>query len=294
MAGLFYNKDVIRIIDASRDIEVAYINGCFNLAKWQCYINRYLPGRQDIFIDDMHDMINKDYSFEEYFLPVLNQVYNNQKVAELVNTFDKLVKNLNGTVKYKFKRMPEVTIVLYLGLCNGAGWVREIDGQLYMLLGIEKIIELDWCDEDHLAGLIYHELGHVYQMQFGNFDNNYEKKNKYLWQLFIEGIAMVFEQLLINDLDYYHQDRDGWSMWLKQNLHVLKRDFNNDINKMNDSNQRYFGDWVSYQGRADSGYYLGAVFVQFLLKYKSFDELIKMDIDYIRVMWESFVENDNK
>ena len=37
----------------------------------------------------------------------------------------------------------DVEIVLYLGLCNGAGWVVTIDNKTYCLLGIEKILELN-------------------------------------------------------------------------------------------------------------------------------------------------------
>ena len=32
---------------------------------------------------------------------------------------------------------------------------------------LEKIMELGWCDTDAMIGLIVHELGHVYQSQFG-------------------------------------------------------------------------------------------------------------------------------
>lgn len=54
-------------------------------------------------------------------------------------------------------------VALYLGFCNGAGWVTDIDAKTVVLLGIEKIIELDWVSVDDMRGLVYHELGHVYQ-----------------------------------------------------------------------------------------------------------------------------------
>ena len=43
---------------------------------------------------------------------------------------------------------------------------------------------------------------------------------------------------------------------------------------MTPENQRYFGDWVRFHGHGDSGYYLGARFVRFLLETEDFDRLI--------------------
>lgn len=101
-------------------------------------------------------------------------------------------------------------IVLYLGLCNGAGRVEKIDNKVYCLLGIEKILEPNWYDINSLYGLIYHELGHVYQNQYGVLKRNFnDNKKQFLWQLFTEGIAIYFEQTLIGDYEYYHQDKNG-------------------------------------------------------------------------------------
>lgn len=80
-----------------------------------------------------------------------------------------------------------------------------------ILLGIEKILELSWYDEDSMYGLIYHELGHIYHKQYGAFEQEGRNQSQnFIWQLFTEGIAMYFEQLLMNDLSYYHQNKDGW------------------------------------------------------------------------------------
>jgi len=50
---------------------------------------------------------------------------------------------------------------------------------------------------------------------------------------------------------------------------------------MTKSNQKYFGDWVSYHGKGDIGYYLGAKFVQQLCDKYDFEQLINMTIDDI-------------
>lgn len=40
------------------------------------------------------------------------------------------------------------------------------------------------------------------------------------------------------------------------------------------STQRYFGDWISYQGHGDVGYYLGCRFVHFILSKYLIDDII--------------------
>ncbi len=92
-----------------------------------------------------------------------------------------VTKELEKKIVSKFNKKVDVEIVLYLGLCNGAGWVVTIDNKTYCFLGIEKILELSWYDIDSLYGLIYHELGHVYQNQYGILERNFDnKKHRFL------------------------------------------------------------------------------------------------------------------
>lgn len=54
-----------------------------------------------------------------------------------------------------------------------------------------------------MSGLIYHELGHVYHKQFGRFQQHSDSDGRnFVWQLFAEGIAMYFEQVLVLDILY--------------------------------------------------------------------------------------------
>ena len=54
-----------------------------------------------------------------------------------------------------------------MGLCNGAGWATSLDGRDAVLLGIEKIIELNWQDESAMQALIFHEIGHIWHKTYG-------------------------------------------------------------------------------------------------------------------------------
>lgn len=186
----------------------------------------------------------------------------------------------------------DIDIVLYVGLCNGAGWVTNINDRDVILLGVEKILELNWLDEASMCGLIYHELGHSYHTQYGDFNQQSDiSEQNFVWQLFTEGIAMYFEQILVNDFNYYHQDKNGWLEWCDNHFSEILADFRNDLEAMTKCNQRYFGDWVSYSGKGDVGYYLGTKFVQKLNEKYDFEELINMKIDRVYQEFISYAVN---
>ena len=70
---------------------------------------------------------------------------------------------------------------------------------------------------------------------------------------------------------------------------MIKQSFYEDLVTMTDKNQRYFGDWVNFEGYGDVGYYLGTKFVRFLLQDDEFDNVItynlrKVKNEYIRFM----------
>ncbi len=282
----------MKIINTISNISQVYSNGSFDLNKWKAYINYIDSNLEKLCLNDMNQVINTGlYSFKKDYLPILNLVIDKKdQLIKLENNFNNIVSDLEEKIIAKFKRTIDVDIILYLGLCNGAGWVIEINNKSYCLLGVEKILELNWHDIDSLYGLIYHELGHVYQNQYGvlekTFDNN---KKQFLWQLFTEGIAMYFEQTLIGDYNYYHQDKDSWKMWCDEHLEQIKKDFYNDLETMTNDNQKYFGDWVNYNNHSDVGYYLGAKFVQYICKIYDFDDILGLDIILIEKLFKEFI-----
>ena len=131
----------------------------------------------------------------------------------------------------------------------------------------------------------------VYHKQYGMF-NQYSDDNKkaFVWQLFVEGIAMYFEQVLVKDFDYFHQDKNGWKAWCDSHFQQILAEFNADLPTMTRVNQRYFGDWVNYSGYGDVGYYLGTRFVQELYNKYCFEQLINMKIDDVYKFYLEFVD----
>ncbi len=171
-------------------------------------------------------------------------------------SFNHVTHNLNRRIVDRFGHELDIDIVLYVGLCNAAEWVTSINGRDVILLGIEKILELNWYDEDSMRGLIYHESGHIYHKQYGTFHQHSDNSNlNFIWQLCTEGLALYYEQILT--------------------------DFQSDLPTMTRFDPKYFGDWADYCGKGDVGYYLGAKFVQSLSGKYSFEQLIKMEIGEI-------------
>lgn len=273
---------------AIEQIENIYINGSFSMEKWESYIELIIPNAASMFIKDI-----KDYDFNSQCLPTLNNVFlNRNKIVKIGQIFDQITQNLESNIISHFQRSLDVDIILYLGLCNGAGWVTDINGQTKVLLGIEKIIELNWDNRDQMIGLIYHELGHVYQKQFGILDRKFNNlSDQFLWQLFTEGVAMYFEQILVGDFSYFHQDDGEWKKYYDHHCVQLKKDFIEDIGRMKNQNQRYFGDWVLYNNYSDAGYYLGAKLIQHICEYIDFNEVISFCIEEVKYYYKSFVEN---
>lgn len=283
---------MIRIIDTYFQIHTLFENGMFNREKWESYMNAIYDNAATIFVDDLNECLDSgNYVYEKDILPILNAVCGHLALTILHSSFCKVTADLNKRVIECFGRELDIDIVLYMGLCNAAGWVTNINGRDVILLGIEKILELNWYDEDSMRGLIYHELGHVYHKQYGAFRQHSDNSAwKFVWQLFTEGIAMYFEQALVGDFNYYHQDKNGWLEWCEAHFGQMAADFHRDLPAMTKVNQRYFGDWVSYYGRGDVGYYLGARFVQKLRRKYSFEQLINVEIGDVYREYLGFIE----
>lgn len=283
---------MIAVIDTYPQISGLFDHGMFQSDRWENYINSIYANSAHIFWEDVKECVNSGlYTFEKNFLPVINAVFHNPKLDVLHENFSATTKDLDRRVVEKFGRELDVDLVLYLGLCNGAGWVTAFNGRDTVLLGVEKIIELDWCDQASMYGLIYHELGHVYHKQHGKLDQkSLDTAKNFVWQLFTEGIAMFFEQTLVGDLRYYHQDKNGWTAWCEAHFTQILADFDHDLPTMSQLNQRYFGDWCDYCGHGDTGYYLGCRFVQELRETYPFHELIRLEIDQVYRLYQAFVQ----
>lgn len=99
---------------------------------------------------------------------------------------------------------------------------------------------------------------------------------------------MCFEQIIVGCHEFYHQDKNGWKLWCDNHFEQIKSDFAKDLKTMSFADQRYFGDWVKYNGHGDVGYYLGCRFVRYILSNYDFDEIICFDIAKVKELFEKF------
>lgn len=260
----------MKVINTCDKIKETFKNG-FNIELWREYvaeISEELPPKCE------NDA--KSYDFNKDVLPVIELALNEEKIDLVSKNFQTVIDTLNENLTKLFKDEPDIDIVLYLGLCNGAGWATTLDGKNTVLLGIEKIIELNWCDEKNMRALILHEVGHLWHKLNGNYDiPDFTKRRKAIEQLFCEGIAMVCEQILCDDSEFYHQDKDGWLDWCYKNESEIKKEYLYRLDSK-ESVQDFFGDWTSYNGYSDIGYFLGCRFIRYLMKNNSLKDVANM------------------
>ncbi|MBP5231430.1 MAG: hypothetical protein ILO68_06830 [Clostridia bacterium] len=287
--------------DLSEYAAFVYPGGRFSLSAWKETFSSFPPGLAKVCLADLDEVLGYGLDWEKDFLPVLNAAAPGTDLfRRTADSFRRACEGLEKRIFHCFGRVPDADLILYPGLCSGAGWVTELEGRFAVLFGIEKIVELGWYEKPLMEALVFHELGHVHHRVFGRPEPETESGEgpaAFLWQLFQEGIAMVYEQTLMGDERFFHQDRDGWADWCASNLRRVAFDFERDRFEMTRGTQRYFGDWVFYDGRPDAGYYLGAAFVRFCLqssgkdRQTAFDELIGWGSETVEAAYGSFLQS---
>lgn len=222
----------------------------------------------------------KNYDYDRQIFPVMQNLYRKRDLADTAHrSFIKATESLEEKYKKAFHNKIDSTIFLYMGLCNGAGWAINLKGKPIILVGIEKIVELNWIGEIQMAGLLYHELGHQW-----HFQNRRTKikigtpKEKALWQLYSEGMAMYFEQELMNCPTFYHQAKGNWLIWCEKNKHRIAQEYLKKT-KANEDVCDFFGDWRNFEGYSDIGYYLGTEVVRYAGKVLDVDSLINLKLE---------------
>ena len=274
----------MKIINTCDKIKSVFADG-FDIDLWRKYaeeISKELPSKCE--------KDAKEYDFNKSVLPVLEAALSEEKIDFVSRNFQTVIDTLNDNLSKLFDTDPDINIILYFGLCNGAGWATTLDGKNTVLLGIEKIIELDWGDETNMRALILHEIGHLWHKLNGNLHiPECTKRRKGIAQLYCEGVAMVCEHILCSDDEFYHQDKEGWLSWCYKNENKIKREYLRRLDKK-ESIQDFFGDWCSYNGHSDVGYFLGCRFVQYLMKSYSLKEIANMKY---RALNKAFTEFAN-
>ena len=274
----------MRIINTFDKIQNCFTNNAFDLDSWRKYSKEF-----SCELSEKCEQNSKEYDLNKDVFPVINNVLLNKEAAFQTNaSFITVTNELNSNINKLFKTDIEIDIVLYLGLCNGAGWATTLDGRNAILLGIEKIIELNWQNETNLQALIFHEIGHIWHKTNGVlYPKTRSKGEDSLAQLYQEGIAMVCEQILCQDNNYYHQNKNDWLTWCRSNISEIKQEYLKRIDN-NMSTQDFFGDWCNYKNQSDVGYYLGCEFIKYLQQQYSLVDIANLNIKQLYQHFKTF------
>ena len=267
----------MRIIDTYPEIVAlcgANVTPCFRLDAWRAYAERISPSlRQHVEADA------SAYDLPRQVVPVVEAAWlQRDKMETAHRSFLIAVESLPARIREAFGIDMDVDVVFYLGLCNGAGWATTLDGRDAVLLGIEKIVELDWVDERSMCALLYHELSHIWHRLAGAAQVARTPHEKGLLQLYREGFAMYGEQLLCGDDTYFHQDDGAWLPWCRENAAMLKDEYLRRI-EAGESVQDFFGDWCRFLDHADVGYFLGCDFVRSMTRRFTPEQIARLDQD---------------
>ena len=264
------------------------MNGEYDLELYKKYTKKISP--------ELYDKLRIDsssYDFEQEVLPILEQAMKErEKLAKINDSFSQVVNVNLAHVKEIIGIDLPVKIVLYLGLCNGAGWATTLDGEPTILLGVEKMIEFGWCDEEDVGGLVYHELGHIWHEAVGTMNQPTNSvREKYIVQLYQEGIAMYFEQLCAGYFITLHRREEPWWSWCTKHKHELNQEYLRRLRE-NACAQDFFGDWCSYCGKSNIGYFLDYEFIAHLAEKYSLLELANLDIKTVYDEFIRYVEDE--
>jgi len=181
-------------------------------------------------------------------------------------------------------RLPDVSIVLYVGSGCGAGWATEYEGTYSILLGLEMVINHGWESLEDLSGLIAHELCHILHMQLrGLKPDEFEAlEGDPLFLLYSEGFAMKCEHLVTGRLWRIASEGD-WLGFCESERGRLAKSYL-EVARRGGPLTKFYGSWGGVEGYTQTGYYLGHEYIEYLLttKFGSIEDVARMELGEIR------------
>ncbi len=262
----------MQILNTIPEIRNLFLGKAFDWNIWRRYAAGISPPLASKCEEDI-----REYDFAREIRPVLEKSAVSGDALDRLNvSFCAAAETLRDRICSLFDAEPDVTILLYWGLCNGAGWATTLDGHPAVLLGAEKIIELGWWGEADVKGLLFHEIGHIWHEQAGKSRCcSRPVREQSVWQLVEEGVAMACEQQLAADEHFYHQNKGDWLSWCTRHETEIKRLYLHCLEN-GQSTRDFFGDWNRVGSHADVGYFLGGRFVRHLLRNRSLQEIARL------------------
>jgi len=198
-------------------------------------------------------------------------------------------KNILSTCKWANARASEklgldfnIVFVIHVGIGCGAGWATKYGEQPAVLLGLENIAEQKWHTKNKLKGLVAHEIGHLVHMKWRNEWETFEKSERDpLFLLYSEGFAQRCEHVILGRETWHMAQNKEWLSWCRQHTGLLAKEFLTRIEKQTSVND-FFGSWFNFQGKTQTGYFLGHAFICELEKANSLRDIALFDVEEVR------------
>jgi hypothetical protein len=178
-----------------------------------------------------------------------------------------------------------------VGIGCGAGWATQYKGCPACLLGLENLAECKWHTKKKLQGLLAHELGHLAHMkkreEWKTFEKNEEDP---FFQLYSEGFAQRYGHVILGKQIWHQAQDEEWIPWCELNKGWLAKEFLERTEKRKSIGD-FFGSWFEIQGKRETGYFLGYMFIRHLEKTYSLGEIALLSPEKIRKLAVNYLES---
>jgi hypothetical protein len=187
------------------------------------------------------------FPFLPEWLPLMREAREGL-LACLPGTYDKARQNLGLDF--------DVFFVIYVGIGCGAGWASSFEGVPACLFGLENIAERGWTEQETLAALAAHELGHLLHQRWRCIHGLTSGRGPF-WQLYEEGFAQRCEHAIMGKNTWHEGSKQrDWLMWCNENRAWLATEFLRTADRA-ESARPFFGSWFNIRGYSQCGYFLG-------------------------------------
>jgi len=218
-------------------------------------------------------------------------------VPQMANIHENLLKVLKPTwkeAKIHFNLSFEIVFVIYVGIGVGAGWAAQFQDTPAVLFGLENVVECGWKDENTLAALTAHEIGHLIHQNWRSHAHLPILGTSPWWQLYEEGFAMRLEHIIMGKNSWHEQagQKPGWVEWCADHKAWLAKKFLQQAKTApKEAIQDSFGSWFQIEGYSQTGYYLGhEIIIELEQKYSLLDianlPLEQIDSEINRILKE--------
>jgi hypothetical protein len=251
------------------------------MEKYRELLEKQLECYRDVCMD-WKEVAKKIIPRYESYLPIMQEARENLLLV-IPFVWRKAVENLSIDFN--------ITMVIYVGIGCGAGWATTYNNRPSILLGLENIVEERWHMKEKLKGLISHEIGHLFHMKLRDEWREFKKNEEDpLFLLYSEGFAQKCEEIILEKTPWHMAPDKEWIRWCHKNKGLLADIYLKRVEKRKPVND-FYGSWLSIYGKSQTGYYLGFLLIQSLIRKYSLEEIAKLTTKEVNKEAIQFLES---